>query len=200
MLVAAMLAVAIVASLTVDLGPAARRAAETQGSKYIERPMRIGRLSIHVLTGKYVIEDMIIDGLHPGDRPFFTAKRISIAMDWATAMRRRPEFLITSVEMTDWQMLVEKWENGHNMPRFTRDDQPQGPKRFTTTVQYLRASRGQFTYEDHQTPWSIVCPNLHRAAAEHRLTVIIRHGADSKLQTHVGQYACELQARWPPRR
>ena len=65
MLVAAILAVAIVASLTVDLGPAARRALETQGSKYIERPMRIGRLSIHVLTGKYVIEDMIIDGLHP---------------------------------------------------------------------------------------------------------------------------------------
>ena len=160
MLVATIVAVAIVASLTVDLGPAARRALETQGSKYLERPMRIGRLSVHVLTGKYVIEDMIIDGLHPGDRPFFTAKRISIAMDWATAMQRRPEFLITSVEMIDWQMLVEKWENGHNMPRFTRDDQPQGPRRFTTTLQYLRASRGQFTYEDHQTPWSIVCPNL----------------------------------------
>jgi hypothetical protein len=81
-------------------------------------------------------------------------------MDWATAMRQHPEFLITSVEMTDWQMLVEKWENAHNMPRFTRDDQPQGPRRFTTTLQYLRASRGQITYEDHQTPWSIVCPNL----------------------------------------
>jgi len=160
MLVAAVLAVAIVVSLTVDLGPVARRALETQGSKYLERPMQIGRLSVHVLTGKYVIEDMIIDGLHSGDRPFFTARRISIAMDWATAMQRRPEFLITSVDMTDWQMLVEKWENGHNMPRFTPDDQPQGPKRFTTTVQYLRASRGQFTYEDHQTPWSIVCPNL----------------------------------------
>ncbi len=160
MLVAAMLAVVIVASLTVDLGPAARRAAETQGSKYLERPMRIGRLSIHVLTGKYVIEDMIIDGLHPGDRPFFTAERISLAMDWAAAMRRHPEFLFTSVELTGWQMLVEKWENGHNMPRFTRDDQPQGPRRFTTTVQYVRASHGQFTYEDHQMPWSIVCPNL----------------------------------------
>ena len=83
MVVAAIVAVAIVASLTVDLGPAARQALETQGSKYLERPMRIGRLSIHVLTGKYVIEDIVIDGLHQGDRPFFTAKRISIAMDWA---------------------------------------------------------------------------------------------------------------------
>jgi hypothetical protein len=160
MSIAAILAVVIVASLTVDLGPAARRAAETQGSKYIERPMRIGRLSIHVLTGKFVVEDLVIDGLHPGDRPFFSAKRVSLALDWAAAIRRRPEFLVTSVELTDWQMLVEKWENGHNMPRLTRDDQSQGPRRFTTTLRYLRASRGQFTYEDHQTPWSIVCPNL----------------------------------------
>src|SRR6185436_9821839 len=75
MLVAAILAGTIVASLTVDLGPVARRALETQGSKYLERPMRVGRLSIHVLTGKYVLEDMVIDGLHPGDRPFFTGKR-----------------------------------------------------------------------------------------------------------------------------
>ena len=126
MLVAAILAAAIVASLTVDLGPAARGAAETQGSKYLERPMRIGRLSIHLLTGKYVVEDLTIDGLRPGDRPFFTAKRIAVALDWATAMRRQPEFLITSVEMTDWQMLVEKWESGHNFPRFTRDDPAAG--------------------------------------------------------------------------
>ena len=58
--------------------------------------------------------------------------------------RKRPDFLITSVDMTDWQMLVEKWQTGHNMPRFTRDDQPQGPKRFTTTLQSLRASRGRY--------------------------------------------------------
>ena len=24
--------------------------------------------------------------------------------------------------MTDWQMLVEKWEGGHNFPRFIRDN------------------------------------------------------------------------------
>ena len=82
-------------------------------------------------------------------------------MDWATAMQQKPEFLITSVELTDWDMLVEKWESGHNIPRFTRDNpQPQGPKRFTTTVKNVHAYRGRFTYEDHQSPWSIVCPNL----------------------------------------
>jgi translocation and assembly module TamB len=159
MLTAAFLAAAIVASVTVDLGPSVRGAAENQGSKYLERPMRIGRLSIHLLSGKFVIEDMVVDGLHPGDRPFFTARRIAIAMDWATAMRRQPEFLITSVELSDWEMLVEKWATGHSFPKVTRDTPP-GPKRFTTTVKYLRAFRGQFTYEDHQSPWSIVCRNL----------------------------------------
>ena len=57
-------------------------------------------------------------------------------------------------------MLVEKWEGAHNFPRFTRDNPSQGPRRFTSTLKYLRAHRGQFTYEDHQSPWSIVCPNL----------------------------------------
>ena len=39
--------------------------------------------------------------------------------------RRRPEILITSVEMTDWQMLVEKWPGGkNNFPRFVNNDQP----------------------------------------------------------------------------
>jgi autotransporter translocation and assembly factor TamB len=160
MAVAAILAASIVASLTVDLGPVAKASAEREGSKYIERPMRIGRLSIHLLSGKYVVEDLTIDGLRPGDRPFFTARRIAVAMDWSTALRRRPEFLITSVDMTDWDMLVEKWEGAHNFPRFTRDDPSRGPRPFTSTLRYLRAHRGRFTYEDHQSPWSIVCPNL----------------------------------------
>jgi len=58
-------------------------------------------------------------------------------------------------------MLVEKWDGAHNFPRFSHDDgKPPGPKRLTTTLQYLRASRGQFTFEDHETPWGVICPNL----------------------------------------
>ena len=67
----------------------------------------------------------------------------------------------SSVEMTDWQMLVEKWEHAHNFPRFNHDDgKPPGPKRFTTTLKYLRAFRGRFAFEDHETPWGVICPNL----------------------------------------
>ena len=58
-------------------------------------------------------------------------------------------------------MLVEKWDGAHNFPRFNHDDgKPPGPKRMTTTLRRLRAFRGQFTFEDHETPWSVVCRNL----------------------------------------
>ena len=159
--VVALVAAAIVASLTIDLGPSIRELAERQGSAYIERPIHIGALRIRLLTGKVLVENLRIDGFRPGDRPFFTAKQIAVSLDWLPAIARRPDISIASVEMTDWNMLVERWDGGHNFPRFTRDDgKPPGPKRVTTTLKYLRASRGQFTFEDHETPWSVVCPNL----------------------------------------
>jgi hypothetical protein len=151
-LVVALLAAAIVASLTIDLGPAVRARAERAGSDYIERPIHIGALRIHLLSGNVLVDDLRIDGLHPGDRPFFTVKRIAVALDWLPAFARRPDITITSVEMTDWQMLVERWDGAHNFPRFNHDDgKPPGPKRLTTTLKWLRASRGQFAFEDHET-------------------------------------------------
>ena len=35
-----------------------------------------------------------------------------------------------------------------------------GPSSWTTTLQHVRASRGEFTYADHGTPWSVVSRNL----------------------------------------
>ena len=159
--VVALLAGSIVASVTVDLGPAVRARAEDAGSTYIERPLHIGALKIRLLTGKVLVENLTIDGLHQGDRPFFTAKQIAVALDWVPAFSLKPDIAISSVEMSDWQMLVEKWENAHNFPRFSHDDgKPPGPTRVTTTLKHLRAFRGQFTFEDHETPWSVMCPNL----------------------------------------
>lgn len=157
-----LLAVAIVGTLTIDLGPAVRGLAERAGSKRIERPLHIGRLSIHLLSGRVIVDHLTIDGLHTGDRPFFTARQISVSLDWSTVLRRKPEFIITSVEMTDWRMLVERWgDDIHNFPKIKSDDtKPGGPPRFTTTLKYLRAWRGEFIYEDHEAPWSIVCRNL----------------------------------------
>ncbi|HEX3646334.1 MAG TPA: hypothetical protein VHT95_12055, partial [Vicinamibacterales bacterium] len=160
-IVVALLAAAIVTSITIDLGPALRARAEDAGSRYIERPLHIGALRIRLLSGKILVEDLKIDGLHSGDRPFFTARQIAVAIDWVPAFRRRPDITISSVEMSDWQMLVEKWDGAHNFPRFSHDDgQPPGPRRVTTTLKYLRASRGRFAFEDNETPWSVICPNL----------------------------------------
>ncbi len=159
--VAVLLAAAIVTTLTVDLGPSVRATAEREGSKYIERPLHIGSLGIHLLSGKVRVENLTIDGVHSGDRPFFTARRIDVGLDWSPAIARKPDITISAVEMTDWQMLVERWDGGHNFPRFNHDeDQPKQPRPFTVTLRGLRAHRGQFMFEDHETPWSVECPNL----------------------------------------
>jgi hypothetical protein len=162
-LAAAVLAAAVVSTLTVDLGPRLRALAEREGSRRLERTVSIGRLSVHVARGRVVVEDLTIGGRRAGDRPFFTAEHLSLSLDWTTALRRRPEFTVTSVEITDWQMLVEQGPGGHSFPNLMRNrasDRPPGPRRFTTTVKYLRAWRGQFSYVDHGAPWSIVAPNI----------------------------------------
>jgi len=105
----AILAGVAVATLTVDLGPHVRELGERQFSEQIKRPVHIGGLKIHVLRGRVVVDDLKIDGLKPADRPFFTAKRISVGLDWSSVAQRQPEFIITSVEMADWNMLVERW-------------------------------------------------------------------------------------------
>src|SRR3972149_7672862 len=57
-----------------------------------------------------------------------------------------------------------RYPNGrHNFPKFVHErDKNKKPSRwpFTTTLRSLLASRGQFTYVDHGTPWSTVGRNL----------------------------------------
>ena len=156
----ALLASAIAVSITIDLGPYARQVAERRASEYLERPLRIGALRIHLLTGRFLVDDLEIGGLHPGDRPFFTAKRIAVSLEWLPAFRARPEILLTDVEIRDWQMLVERWEGEQSFPRIVRGDTSKNRKRVTVTVRWVRAWRGQFAYEDHATPWSVICRNL----------------------------------------
>ena len=63
------LVVAILAAhrhlLTVDLGPSLRARAERDGSKFIQRPIHIGRLSAKVTPGVFVVEDLVIEGCSP---------------------------------------------------------------------------------------------------------------------------------------
>ena len=89
------LAVAIVTTLTVDLGPALRALAEREGSRRIERPMHIGSLSVRLFSGKFVLEDFVIEGLAPTDRPFLRAKRLEVSLAWQAMLHS--EVLLDSI-------------------------------------------------------------------------------------------------------
>lgn len=155
---AVLLAVAFVTTVSVDLGPALRARAEAAASEYMGRPMHIGRLSAHLWRGRFVIEDVVIEGLTPDSRPFLVADRIAVSMPWTSLVDQRVVF--DAIEMTDWQMYVETFLDGsHTFPRFTPSG-PRDPTNWTTTLQYVRAHRGEFAYTDHSTPWSMVAPNL----------------------------------------
>ena len=155
---AVILAAAFVTTVTVDLGASVKARAEQAASDFMERPMRIGRLSVRLWLGRYVVEDVVIEGLTPESRPFLTAKRITVSMPWTTLFNRRIVF--DAIEMTDWLMFVETFPDGrHNFPRFTRDT-PRERTAWTTTLKYVRAYRGEFAYEDHGTPWGVVTRNL----------------------------------------
>jgi hypothetical protein len=155
---AVIIAVAFVTTVSVDLGPSLKERAEKAATDFMGQPMHIGRMSVHLWLGRFMLEDIVIEGLAPEDRPFLVADRISISMPWSTLFSRRVVF--DAIVMTDWRMYVETFPDGRdNFPNF-RNRNPRGPSEWTTTLQYVRASRGEFTYADHGTPWSVVTRNL----------------------------------------
>jgi hypothetical protein len=161
---AVILAVAVVTSITVDLGPALRHQAETQGSKYLKRPIHIGRLSVHLWRGDYVIENFVIEGFTPQSRPFLTAQRISLSMPWNTLFDRR--VVLDTIEMRGWNMYVEMRPDGKSSFISIPKRNPGSKSAWTTTLQYVHAFDGEFTYDDHGTPWSVVARNLDVTVAK----------------------------------
>lgn len=164
-----LLVVAVV--VTVDLGPSVRSRAERAASDYLKRPVHIGKISARIMPGRYVVENLVIEGLEPEHRPFLTARKIEVSMPFWTLFNRRVVF--NAIHMTDWRMVVESFPNGrHNFPRFTRERRSTGPKRWTTTLQYVTADHGEFVYDDHGTPWSTIARNLNvtvfRAGSSYR--------------------------------
>jgi hypothetical protein len=159
---AVLLSAAIVTTLTIDLGPSVKALAEREGSRLMKRPIHIGALKVRLIRGRVELDDFLVEGLKPTDRPFFTAKHLSFSFDWSGLAQRRPEIIMTSVEMTDWRMLVERFHGYDNFPKFRDTKAPPRttPSRFVTTLKYFRGDRGYFAYEDHEFPWSVQAPNL----------------------------------------
>src|SRR5918996_5516264 len=85
----AVIAGVLVSVLTVDLGPTLKARAEAEGSKFLQRPMRLGRLSSRLIPGVFVIENLVIEGLTPQDRPFLTAKKITVWIPWWSIFTRK---------------------------------------------------------------------------------------------------------------
>jgi hypothetical protein len=163
-IVVVLLALAILSALTIDLGPAFRERAERAASGFLERPTHIGRIGIHLLSGNFVVEDLRIDGPAPGDHPFFTAKKIvvdlpagAIGSGWSFARTR--EFVIKSVEMTDWDMQIEMRDGKASLPNLKSKNPSGGKRNFRVTVQRVHAARGRFTFIDPGT-WRTTSPNL----------------------------------------
>ena len=168
-------AVVLVATFTIDLGPSVRARAESEAANYLEREVTIGRIGAFIVPGRFLVEDLTIGGLNPGDRPFLTAERVTLSADWTALFHG--EVLVDSVLMDNWRMLTESFEDGrHSFPAFVpQSDAPEEEKqtpapppsededagrRFVTTLQYLHATNGEFVFDDHGSDWSVVAPNL----------------------------------------
>ena len=153
----------MVAFFSVDLGNVTvggrslRTLAESQASKFLERPMHIGRLSALITPGEFALDDVVIEGPTKNDRPFFSAKRITVYFPWWSLFSRQ---VVLEVRMTGWRMVVETWADGSHIPRFTPRTPRTGPSPFKTTVRFVYANNGEFIYDDHMTPWTVVARNL----------------------------------------
>ncbi len=155
MVAVALLVAAFVTSVTVDLGSLLRTRAEAWLTDVLTRPVHIGALSVRLFDGRFVAGDVVIEGLAPTDVPFLKAREIVISIPWVPLFNR--ELRIDSVEMSDFNMVVESFPGGrHSFPSIKSGE---GASSFTTTLQYVRVRRGQFSYYDRPT-WSVVLRNL----------------------------------------
>ena len=160
-------AVVLVSTLTIDLGPVLRARAETAGSNWFERKLTIGRLGVHLGRGRFVLEDLRVEGMYPGEPPWLVAKHIEVALTWSAMLGR--EILIDDVEMTDWRMVLESFPDGRQSfprvggpPRAPRT----GPRLVVTTLKYVRAHRGELVVNDYGSDWFAVAPNLDVTVAK----------------------------------
>jgi len=188
----ALIAAALVSFVTIDLGPVVRAQAEQVASTQLDRPVHIGRLGTYLLPGRFLIEDLVIEGLAPTDEPFFSTERMVISTSWSALLRG--EILVDDVEMGPWRMVAESFPDGRqSFPSFVvqadapeglastqgdiepdapsnheADDRPDADdgRRLVTTVRRLLAHEGEFVYRDHNAPWNVTARNVDLTIAK----------------------------------
>ncbi|HXT69574.1 MAG TPA: translocation/assembly module TamB domain-containing protein [Vicinamibacterales bacterium] len=169
-------------------GKSIRTLAESQGSKFLKRPLHIGRISALLTPGKFVVEDLRIEGPTPSDRPFFAAKKITVEFPWWTLVRL-PRELYVDLHIYGWRMTVENWaEGGARLPNLKRQSSG-GPQSFKTQSMAVYAHDGEFVYEDHVSNWGVVCPNLNFALVRAaNLNTILGSAQFTKGTTRIGRF------------
>ena len=65
----AVLAGLLVTVFSVDLGPRLKGIAEREGTRYLERPMHIGRIRALIGRGEFEFTDVVIESVKPEDVP-----------------------------------------------------------------------------------------------------------------------------------
>ncbi len=182
-------AVILVSTLTIDLGPALKARAEREGGNWLDRKMTIGRLGVQLGRGRFVVENLQIDGMFPNEPPWLVAKRIEVSLTWGALFGR--EVLLDSIEMTDWRMVVESFPDGRQtFPRLTGPPRPPrtGPRPFVTTMQHVRAHRGELVFNDFGSDWRAIAPNLE---------VTVSKGADYRGSMHFSDGTIVIQKYEP---
>ena len=64
MLTVALLAAAVVSTLTIDVGSLLKAPAERYASEYLKRAVTIGSMRLHVFSGHFLMEDFAIGGVN----------------------------------------------------------------------------------------------------------------------------------------
>jgi hypothetical protein len=162
-------AAVLVTLFTVDIGDISiagrslRTIAESEGTKQLKRPLRIGRISALLTPGKFAFDDVTIEGPAKDDRPFFHAKRITLSLPW-WALLRSPREMYLDVHLFDWRMVVENWATGGaRLPNLKFGRQGGGGPKLQVRAMSVYAHRGEFIFDDHVSNWGVICRNLEFA-------------------------------------
>ncbi|HOQ60655.1 MAG TPA: hypothetical protein PKZ08_08545, partial [Vicinamibacterales bacterium] len=164
-------AAGVVLTLSVDLAELAsaltggrvdlRQVASSAASAELDRPVRVGGLSVRLVDGRFLIRDLVIEGLSPAATPFLTAREVAVDMPLWSLVRRR--LAIRSIEVSDWALTIETWTGRDNLPAL-RSRGRTGPSSITTTLAFLHGRRGVVHYADHASPITVIARDFEITA------------------------------------
>jgi hypothetical protein len=122
--------------------------AETEGGKWLDRKMAIGRLGIHIGSGASSWK--ICASRHVSQRATLARgqpARRRVELERAPAPRSAARF----DQMTDWRMTVETFpDSRQTFPRLNSPPRkPHRPPLVVTTMQHVRAHHGELIFSDY---------------------------------------------------